>query len=205
MTYKEFRDLVLQHIDQFSVAGEHVPKEYNNQADTLIRIPSLANIALRNISTQSFPIEQTIRPSKETTLSVSDFGGGWTKVVMPTDFWKLNGISYLQGGELRRSVNFKFLTNRELLVKSAELPEMLISYSRYPRRVKGIDEELLDCEDAVAEIASLYVAAELVRSDDPYLYQALQNEYEDNLARMRKPITAQYVRVDDVYATPCLY
>ncbi len=205
MTYKEFRDLVLQHIDQYSVAGELVRKEYNNQADILVRIPRLTNIALRNISTQSFPIEQTIQPSRDTALFITDFGGGWTKVTMPTDFWKLNGISYFQNGELRRSVNFKFLTNRELLVKTSELPEMLISYSRYPRRVKGIDDEFLDCEDAVAEVASFYVAAELVRSDDPYLFQALQNEYEDNLARMREPITAQYVRVDDVYATPCLY
>ena len=56
MKYSEFKALVMQHLDQYSVAGVTVPESYNNQADDTARICALTNIALRTIASRTKPL-----------------------------------------------------------------------------------------------------------------------------------------------------
>lgn len=205
MTYGEFKTLVLKHIDQYTVAGEKVPLSYNNQADFVNKIPELTNIVLRMIATTTAPITETI--SASALADVMEMPGGWSKITMPKDFWRIHGsgILLMGGEELEISGNYRFLTNKEILVKTSEVSSMLIRYDRYPRKVQGVDAELLDCEDAVADCASFYVGAQLMRTEDPYVYQSMMNEYSSMMAQIATPITAEYVRAKDVYSVSAPY
>lgn len=202
MNYGNFRRLVLEHIDQYSVAGVPIPDTYNNQADDSSRIPGLTNIALRTIATQYAPLRVVIDPmSKEFGGTVTDMGNGWTKIKMPTDFYKMDGRGNpcMVNGELSYSMSHWTLTDDTIMVRSDEIPGMMLSYHRYPRKVSGHYEEILDCTDQVADCISYYVAAMLAREDDAYGYQTLYNEYLNNLAMIKKPMTAELSPVMDVY------
>lgn len=203
MDYRTFRRLVLEHIDQYSVAGTVIPDTYNNQADDTSRIVGLTNIALRTIATHTAPILATIDPNDEQFEEFcEDLGNGWTKITMPKDFFRLTGQGmprFFPNGNFERTMNYTFFTDREILFRTDELPGMKLTYYRYPRIVKGNMEEILDCSEAVADAASFYVAAELARDADPYAYQSLYNEYEGLLSMLQKPMSAEFVPTKDVY------
>ena len=201
ITYGEFKTLVLQHLDMHTVAGEEVPLDYNNQEDFVRRIPSLTNIALRSIATTACPIQETISLSSPGYGSISAMPGGWSKVTMPADYWRIrgNGIGILGENGIVASGAYKFLNNREILVRTSEIPNMVITYDRYPRKVAGVDDETLDCDDSVAYCASFYVAAELMRTEDAYSYQSLFNEYQDRLNQLVRPVYAEFVRTESCY------
>lgn len=205
MTYGEFKILVLKHIDQYTVAGEKVPLSYNNQADFVNKIPELTNIVLRMLATTTAPLTETVAASS--FADAMPMPGGWSKITLPKDFWRINGSGLLTMEESGLSINgnYRFLTNRDLIVRTSEIPSMLIRYDRYPRRVKGVDNETLDCDDAVADCASFYVGAQLMRTEDPYVYQSMMNEYSSMMAQIAKPITAEYVRSQDVYSVSSPY
>ena len=202
MDYGSYRKLVLQHIDQYSVAGTVIPDTYNNQKDDTGRIPGLTNVALRQIATQTQPILATIDPNAPEFTGRTDMGNGWTKVEMPQDFWKVTGQGmprFTGNGAFSRTMDYVFFSDRELLFRNEDMPGMRITYYRYPRQCHGNAEEILDCSDAAADAASFYVAAELVRDDDAFAYQALHNEFESLLSRLQKPMTAEFIPVNDVY------
>ena len=202
MNYGNFRRLVLEHIDQYAVAGVVIPDTYNNQADDTSRIPGLTNIALRTVATQFVPLRVVVDPlSEEFGGEVTDMGNGWTKIRMPTDFYKMDGRGNprMVNGEMTYSMNHWHLTDDTIMVKSSELTGMMLSYHRYPRHLYGHHDEVLDCTDSVADCISYYVAAMLAREDDAYSYQTLYNEYVNNLSLIKKPMTAELVHVMDAY------
>lgn len=202
MDYKSFRRLVLEHLDQYAVAGVEIPDTYNNQADDTSRIPGLTNIALRTIATQTAPILATVDPNAEGFEGKTNMQNGWTKIEMPQDFWRLTGQGMPRcsaDGSFSRTMEYVFFSDRELLFRTSDMPGMMLTYYRYPRKCHGNFEEILDCSEAAADAASFYVAAELAREDSPYAYQCLYNEYESMLARLLKPMTAEFVAVKDVY------
>jgi hypothetical protein len=207
MTYGELKNLVLRHIDQYTVAGSPVPLDYNNQADFVNKIPDLTNIALRTIATQAAPLTGTIIPYKDCIDDILLMSNGWCKISMPCDFWRIrgDGIGLMGSDGFRASRNYRFLSAREILVRRDELPTMMITYDRFPRKVRGVDTEDLDCDESVAQCASFYIAAQLMRTEDPYAYQSLFNEYSNMLSQLVRPITADFVRSEDVYGVPAFY
>lgn len=201
MIFSEFQKLVLQHLDQYSVAGEVIPDSYNNHSDYVSRICALANTALRTIATQTEPKMATFIPSAEDYSGCVELPNGMTKIEMPTDFWKMTGqgLPSFMGGEFHRNMHYQYLTDREILVPTREVPKVVITYYRYPRRLLGNTGEILDCSEAAADCASFYVAAQLARHDSPYAYQTLYNEFEQMMARLKKPMITETSYVEDVY------
>lgn len=202
MTFEEFSKLVMQHLDQYSVAGDVLPDTYNNQVDYTNRICALANMALRTIATQTAPILACLDPNEEGFSGRKDLPNGTTRIEMPQDFWKMTGQgipSFPCGEAYGRSMHYKHITDKEILVPTSELGRAIITYYRYPRKLQGKEDEMLDATDMVADCASFYVAAQLVRQDDAYLYQTLYNEFETMLARLKRPIIAELAHVEDAY------
>lgn len=202
MTFSEFSKLVMQHLDQYSVAGTDIPDSYNNQIDYTSRICALANTALRTIATQAAPLLASFDPNAKDFRGKTDLGNGLTKIALPTDFWKMSGqgLPCFSSGEIyARNMHYNHLSDTEILVRTRELPGMMITYYRYPRRLQGQKNELLDCSDAAADCASYFVAAQLARQDSPYVYQSLYNEFEAMLARLKKPMITEMSRTEDVY------
>lgn len=202
MTFKEFSKIVLQHIDQYSVAGVTIPSSYNNQADSISRICALANTAIRTIVTQAAPMFGFVDPNAPEFKGRTDLGNGMTKIVMPTDFYEMSGggnPTFTDDCGFARNIHYMRISDNVLLIPTSEVPRLLISYQRYPRKLLGQDSEILDCSEAAADCASFYVAAQLARQDNPYLYQSLYNEYEQMLARLRPPVVTELSQVEDVY------
>lgn len=201
MKFSDFTDLVLQHLDQYSVAGTQIPATYNNQADDTARICSLANIALRTIATQGAPMLASIDPNAEDFTGKSDAGNGYTKIKMPADFIRLSGTGMprFSPDGYDRNMHFRFISQNEIVVKTSELPGLIITYYRLPRKIQGHPGEVLDASEMAADCASFYVAAQLARQDSPYAYQALYNEFETMMARLRPPAMAELSRTEDAY------
>lgn len=202
MTFAEFKTLVMQHLNQNTISGAQVPSYYNLQNDYLLRICALLNAALNTIATTTRPIMASFNPNDPMEAKLTDMGHGWTKISMPKDFWKMTGQGlprFFRNGDYERTMDYRMLTDNEIVVRSCELPSMMITYYRYPRKVQGQDQEIIDAEETVAICASYYVAAELARYDSPYLYQSLYNEYEAMLERLRKPLITENSRVEEAY------
>lgn len=201
MTFLEFKRLVLQHLDQYSVAGEMIPLTYNNQADYTMRIAALANTALRTIATQAEMKMASFVPAAKEYEGCTELPNGMTKIEMPADFWTMTGrgLPTFEGDEYHRNMHYQWLTDREILVPTRELNKVVITYYRYPRKLLGTDKELLDCSEAAADCASFYVAAQLARHDSPYAYQTLYNEFEQMMVRLKKPVITETSDVEDVY------
>lgn len=202
MKFSDFQTLVLQHLDQYSVAGETVPNSYNNQADYTSRIAALANIALRTIATQSAPLLASFDPNADGFQGRTDIGNGYTKIRLPADFWKMSGQGlpcFASEDIYARNMHYQHISENEIVVRTRELPGLLITYYRYPRRVQGQPSEVLDASESAADCASFYVAAELARQDSPYVYQSLYNEFEAMMARLKKPMITEMSRTEDVY------
>lgn len=201
MTYKEFSDLVMQHIDQYSVAGEAIPNDYNNQEDYKNRIASLANIALRTIATQAAPLVGTF-DANTSGIEMQNLNNGFTKIRMPSDFYRMTGNGLATFGcddGFSKNMNYRHLTENEILVRTADLSRIVITYYRYPRTLHGYADEILDASEAAADCASFYVAAQLARHDNPYTYQSLYNEFEQMMERLKPKISTEYSEAMDVY------
>lgn len=202
MKFSDFQTLVLQNLDQYSVAGERVPNSYNNQADYTKRIAALANIALRLIATQSAPMLASFDPNADGFQGKTDIGNGYTKIKLPADFWKMSGQGlpcFASEDFYARNMHYQHISEDEIVVRTRELPGLLITYYRYPRKLQGQPGEVLDASETVADCASFYVAAELARQDSPYVYQSLYNEFESMMARLKKPMITEMSRTEDVY------
>ena len=202
MKFKEFRKLVLQHLDQYSVAGEEIPLAYNNQADYSERICALANIALRTIATQTAPLTAILDP-QSSNAKKEEMENGLTKITMPTDFFKMTGQGIPTfGGDVdyARNMTYQFLPPNQIIVKTKDLPKIQIPYHRYPRQLHGQEDEILDGSETVADCASFYVAAQLARHDSPYAYQSLYNEFETMMTRLKPPLITEFSETEDVYS-----
>lgn len=201
MIFKDFSKLVLQHLDQYSVAGEQIPVTYNNQADYTERICALANVALRTISTQAAPLTAILNPNLDNVKKES-MPNGFTKITMPNDFWKMTGQgipTFDDDVDYARNMHYQFFAPNQIVVRTKDLPKIQILYHRYPTQLHGQSDEILDGTEMMADCASFYVAAQLARHDSPYAYQSLYNEFETMMARLKPPIIAEYSEVEDVY------
>jgi len=199
MTFGTFQTLVLQHIDQYSVAGETVAPSYNNQSDDLLRIAALFNIANNTIVTQTAPIEASFEAASRAT----EMPGGWSKIEMPEDFWEMtgHGLPMIErNGDIVRTMEYRYWTDNVILVRTRDVPRLTITYYRKPKPASGKNpDEVLDATERVVECASFYVAAQLVRQEDAFVYQSLYNEFESMMARLKAPMRTELTPVRDAY------
>ncbi|MDD6159614.1 MAG: hypothetical protein PUB51_00585 [Oscillospiraceae bacterium] len=200
MNYGQIRDLALKLLDQYSMAGNRIPENYNNQSDYLKRIPDLINDAVMEITTTNRKLPELLNLSELPCEEVGD----QLRYELPENYFQLKS-----GGTVLKTTGGKWLhTNvvtmqgrAYILIPKGEAGEHTVEYFRYPRLlgVKPEDREVPDCDlDAHFAIA-YYVAAQLALHDDPYVYAALYNKYEDKLSKMQPNVRAEAGTVEDRY------
>ena len=198
MTYAYIRDAALRLIMQYSIAGEQISGSYNNQADYTQMIPQLVDDAMLTITLKYRPL------TAEIELFGSETRGKYTVFQMPDDFYSMcgRGLSRFDEDDLV-FVRYKRLGNRTLLIPTEETGGMLLlHYYRYPRLL-GVnpdpETELDNYPEAQAAIP-YYVAACLVRQDNPYAYQTLYNQFVDRLSLLPRPMQFEVGSVVDAYS-----
>jgi len=202
MTYGEMKELVLQLLNRYSVAGETVPLTYNDQADAVARIPALTRDALYYLAT-------TVRRLRTVAeLAEPEMLGSQLVYDLPEDCYQLAGgvLRILPDGTVRRERNCRVLGGRQLLVPGAWTGRLLVEYFRYPAVPVGIPEEddFLDCPPEAQAAVAYYVAAHLSMEDNPYLYSALYNEFERKAALLQEGQTLECGGTEDVYGDLCV-
>lgn len=195
IAYKDLESEILQLIDQYSIHGEKISPVYNGQLDYTVRIPALINSSLIDIRTGVAPAR-----AMATLHDGVPSGVGWEQYKFPDDCWRLctGGVYRLHDGcPLERFTHYHIVGDTLILPEG----RYMIEYFRYPVEVpsKPIPTYMIDEDSAVLHAAALYAAAQLVRTEDEFTYSALENEYETRLARLRPPITAELIPVEDVY------
>jgi len=189
----------LQLLNQYSVAGSLVAESYNNQQDYILRIPSLVNDAVMEISTTARKIPTTLRLGELPWVDL----GREVEYKLPEDFYQ-----FVSGSVVRtvdgRTLHTNICTQRErkyLRVPKEEAGDYEVSYYRYPQLLPDspADTDVLDNEPETHYAVPFYVAAHLVAHDEAFLYQAFYNKYEDKLAKMGPGVSAEVRGVADSY------
>lgn len=196
MTYGEMRDYVLQLLDRYSVAGEPVAREYNNQADLLIRIPALTRDGLDYVTTTC----RLLRTAAE--LAEPGTVGQWQVYALPDDFYQLaGGLICLAGGQVRRFQEYVVVGRRQIWLPAEAQGPFLLEYFRYPAVPQGSPEDgdFLDCPPEAQSAVAYYVAAHLVMEDSSGLYTLLYREFEQKLARLQEGAVAEWGLTEDAY------
>ena len=199
MNYKQVKNAVLQLLNQYSVAGSMVADSYNNQQDYILRIPNLVNDAVMEIATTARKIP--------TTLFLGDLPrverGEEVLYQLPEDFYQFvsGGVVKTTDGRLLHTNCYKMQERRYLLLPKEEAGDYTVTYYRYPRLLSDspADNDILDNEPETHYAVPFYVAAHLAAHDEPFMYQALYNKYEDKLAKMGPGVAAEVRPVDDSY------
>ena len=209
MTYKYVENQVLKLLNQYTIAGTGVADTYNNQKDYLLRIPSLVNDAMMEIATTVRKI-QVVTPLCDLECIRCDDQECW--FVMPDDFFMLKSGDTVRT-HAGRTVHVQVVSQlgqNILIVPKGPAQDrcdmIIVVYFRYPelldedRANVDPDTELDNTPDTHLAIP-YYVAGVLAMHDDPFLCSTLMNGYEDKLAKMMPPVTADVHPVQDAYAT----
>jgi len=202
MTYGQVRDLTLQLINRYSVAGTQVAEHYNNQADYLARIPGLVNDAMMEIATTVRPIFAEYDLDANTGRS---YGDGWVAFDMPNDFFRIagGGVPRFRKRRYHRFSQFRWLGESTLLIREKALAdELFVEYYRYPVQLPAQpdDETPLDNVPVTHSALAYYAAAQLMMQDDAFQYATLYNKYEDKLSKMIPAPYTEPVITEDVYS-----
>lgn len=203
MTYLELKNSVLRLLNQKTIAGDEVADTYNNQADYIDRIASLANDCMMEVSTSVRKIQTTMRLCM---LPREDLGKQ-IRYRLPMDFYQFKTGDTLKKIKTDEGVwlhsNTYMLNGRKYLyIPSKEDGDYQITYYRYPHLLDEYpapDDEL-DNTPEVQQAIPYYVAALLVVHDDAFLYATFYNKFEDKLARMIPDIAVDVAPVADAYA-----
>ena len=197
MTYGEMKDLVLQLLNRYSVAGEQVQLQYNGQADAVARIPALTRDALYYITTTA----RRLRTVAE--LAEPEILGGMLAYDLPDDCYQMAAglVQVLPDGTVRRNHDYRQAGGRRVLLPKSAEGKLLVEYFRYPAVPAGVpeDDDFLDCPPEAQTAVAYYVAAHLSMEDDRYLHGALYNEFEMKLARLQEGPMVECGRTEDVY------
>ena len=202
MKYGEFKDFVLQLINQFSANGDELTASYNDQSDYMMRIPHLLNAAMLEIAANAQPMVSVMPPTAE---EQEDLGNGWTRVTVPEDFMRMteDGIPVIRDGIQTRLKAYYMVGDGKVDIRNDLMRHGILEYCRNPKRVdtiawSGIDGVELDGSIEAQTAAAYYVASMLVMQDDAFAYAALRNEYDDKLSSMKKRLRAEVYQVADV-------
>lgn len=199
MNYGQVRDFTLQLLNQYSVAGELVPSNYNCQQDYIARIPALVNDAVMEIATTAMKIPEVLDLS---TITPEEYGDQ-LRYDLPEDFYQFRtgGALVDRDGKIRHTNFFSLQGRKYILIPKREKGNFTVEYYRYPRLLPETpsDSEELDNEPVTHTAVPYYVAAHLVIHDDAFKYSAFYNKYEDKLAKMSPGLEAEFTVVHDQY------
>lgn len=203
MQYREIRDLSLQLLNQYSIAGAEIAPTYNNQQDYLSRIPGLVNDAMLYIATTAkrIPAVREIN-LRDGAAGGADVAHGMYEIPLPNDLYQMkpSGLLRLYQGRTERWTRFRRV-GRRLYLPGDVKGIFLLEYYRYPERLEAEpaeDEELDGLVDAQAAVP-YYVAAHLALHDDPTVRDALMDEFEARLSRLSEEQYMEAGVVTDVY------
>lgn len=199
MTYGQARDLTLQLINRYTVAGSRIADTYNDQADYLKRIPNLLNDAAMHAATTTAPI----RMLDDLKNLRCDDNGAWRVYTLPDNCWQMasGGLVCYDAAECDRFHGYHPVGANKFAVPKGITGEVQVEYFRYPRMLGDAprDGDELDNTPAVQMILPYYAAAMLVMQEDAYAYTALKNEFENRLARLTQRPHTDFNTVEDVY------
>ena len=200
MLYGEFRQFVMQLINQFSQRGVELLDDYNDQTDYFVRIPGLYNASMLEMAAGPAPL-----------VSIMEFADneitrahGFVLVPEPADFLHMSedGLPMMVCGNMTRVKGY-WAAGDQIAIREDLYDHAILEYHRVPKRL-GPDPE--DCTklDGTLEMqtaAAYYVAAMLCMQDDAFAYAALRNEYDDRLNAMKKRLRAENFFVVDQMMT----
>lgn len=202
MTYGEMKELVLQLLHRYSVAGETVPLTYQDQADAVLRIPALTRDALYYIATST----RRLRTVAE--LAEPEEVGGWLAYDLPEDCYQLAAglLRIRPDGTMKRERDYRLVGGRQVLTPRDRPGKLLVEYFRYPAVPVGLpeDDDFLDCPPEAQSAVAYYVAAHLSMEDDHYIHGALYNEFEMKMARLQEGQMVECGSTEDVYGLACV-
>lgn len=197
MTYGEMKDLVLQLLNRYTIAGEPVAQTYNDQADLAARIPALTRDALYYITTTT----RRLRTVAE--LAEPEQMGGMQVYDLPDDCYQMIGglLQAASDGSIRRVYRYLPLGGRQVLIPNGLKGPWMVEYFRYPSVPAGIpeDDDFLDCPPEAQTAVAYYVASHLAMEDDRYLQGALYNEFEMKMARLQEGLWVERGVTENVY------
>lgn len=199
MNYKQVRDLTLQLINRYTVAGSRIPDTYNDQADYLKRIPALLNEAAMQAATTTAPI----RALDDLKNLRCDDNGAWLVYTLPEDCWQMvsGGLVRYDGTHFERFHRYHPVGANKFAVPKGLSGEVQVEYYRYPRMLseEPKDGDELDNTPAVQLVLPFYAAAQLVMQDDSFAFSALSSEFERRLARLSERLHTDFNTVEDAY------
>lgn len=199
MNYKWARDFTLELINQYSIAGSRIPDSYNNQADYVLRIPKLLDDAQMYAATNQARIRAVV-PMENLDHRERE---GWVMYELPEDCWQVcsSGILRLYDGKVQRYHKYHQVGDRGIMVPASLDGCLHLEYFRYPTLLGQNPTESTELDNSAAAQMALpyYVAAHLAMHDDPFVYQALYNEFEAKLARLAEVPKAEITSVEDSY------
>ena len=202
-TYEEVKRVVLELINQYSIAGETISPAYNNQSDYIHRIPNLFNAGVMELRTAGRPRRAVyMLPSGEGEPVGT--GTGWYSWTMPRECRRIlsGGVKVMDSSGAVPVTQYQILGGNTLALPAGQDgfsgKQFLVEYERFPEQipVDPADEYEIDEDPDIIQAACFYAAAGLVLMEDEFVYAALRNEYEGRLQRMSTNITMEYVDMD---------
>ena len=197
MNYGELKAFVLQLLNRYSIAGEQVPQQYNDQADVTARIPALVRDALHYMATSCRRLRETAQLAHPKKV------GTYYMYQLPDDCYQIcGGLLHLQpDGEISRYHGYRLAGGRKLLVPAKIKGELMVEYFRYPYvlPLQPQDSDFLDCPPEAQTAIAYYVAAHLAMEDNNYLHASLYNEFEMKMLRLQEGAAVECGVVEDAY------
>lgn len=199
MNYGQVKDQTLKLMKQYSIAGNEIPADYNNQDDYLAAIPGLVNEAMMEIATTVRKIPVVVKLSE---LPHEELGMS-TSYTLPDDFYQLisgSVVRTLEGHLLHTNI-YMLRGKKCLVVPTHEAGDYEVTYYRFPELLSedpAVDTELDNTPDTHLAIP-YYVASKLLMSEDSFQCALCNNLWDEKLKMMQQAVTVEVRRVDDVY------
>lgn len=203
MQYGVIKRKVLEYLDRYSVAGVAVSPAYNNQSDTMHRIPGLVNAAIAEIrDLNAFPKRRVAKLSGRPQ-------GKFLLCTLPKDCRQLCTGGVRRGEDLTHTNDYQLFGDNNILVPD-DGADYWVEYFQTPETLpvgitaSGDPPDTYEFEeDANAiEAACVYAASWIAIGDDAFDHTALNNLYAAKMELMRQRVTAE---VRNAVESPCAF
>ena len=230
MNYGEVRDRSLQLMRQYSLAGDPIERDYNNQADYLKAIPGLVDEAMMEIANIRY-----IDEYKELRLDPTIDRLGMPTYLLPDDLMDImpGGFLVVEPGAETPSYDTGWAQPDERHIIFPKRGKhfrgrVFLQYYRRPHSIMDCmkdgcplyggectaeapsDVEPPDCapldnDPSTHTAIPYYVAAHLLLGEDSFGYASLYNEWVAKLGRMQKAPQPHRHIISDVYGMENMY
>lgn len=203
MTYGDIRDTTLKLINQYTRIGNRINLTYNEQDDTINRIPAFANDAQLIIARGPRPIEASQQLDPRGARPIARH----LLFTLPEDLIDIQpgGLLVITRHGLTRSSDFKQMDDDHILVPSELFRHGSVPMLQYYRRPQLLsdnpaDDDPMDNVVTAQEPIPYYCAANIALTDnEAYEHSVLFNMWQDKLNELSKPPQAEHNVVENVY------